>query len=387
MRLSSRAVSLLCLAAVLLPLGASAAVAKLKLRDISAIIQSNKKPLAYELLVRGNLGKASATLKITGKQNGNMKSLAKAAADLTFVFDAKMDADTSGHAKARAVLVDQTIYFRLDELTATGEWEEFEEESAEFVGKWFSEPIAPDEYAAYIQEEQRSRRTSNAEIEAFFDIVKEELRDRTRYTVTIPKNKQRRLLAMLAGSGYHSYIRTTTIDFNLTVDTVKNVFDALAGMLKISTKISGETAKFTLSGKTNALRTAPIISAPSPSTPWEEFTRTAGGKSMEDARNAQRRSDVNTILNANYQYAIDNNGNYVSTIHTGTTDAICATNHDCDGISLDTLTGSYLVRIPSDPSIEGDSPVTGYTILKDANGRLTISAPMAENDAAISVTR
>ena len=31
-------------------------------------------------------------------------------------------------------------------------------------------------------------------------------------------------------------------------------------------------------------------------------------KQMGDARNAQRRSDVNTILNAVYQYAIDNNG-------------------------------------------------------------------------------
>ncbi|TSC59383.1 MAG: Uncharacterized protein Greene041662_530 [Candidatus Peregrinibacteria bacterium Greene0416_62] len=31
-------------------------------------------------------------------------------------------------------------------------------------------------------------------------------------------------------------------------------------------------------------------------------------KQLADARNAQRRSDVNTVLNAVYQYAIDNNG-------------------------------------------------------------------------------
>ena len=31
-------------------------------------------------------------------------------------------------------------------------------------------------------------------------------------------------------------------------------------------------------------------------------------KQLGDARNAQRRSDVNTILNATYQFAIDNNG-------------------------------------------------------------------------------
>ena len=34
-------------------------------------------------------------------------------------------------------------------------------------------------------------------------------------------------------------------------------------------------------------------------------------KQLADARDAQRRSDVNTVLNAVYQYAIDNNGNAV----------------------------------------------------------------------------
>ena len=37
-------------------------------------------------------------------------------------------------------------------------------------------------------------------------------------------------------------------------------------------------------------------------------------KQLGDTRNAQRRSDVNTILNAVYQYAIDNNGTLPATI-------------------------------------------------------------------------
>lgn len=40
-------------------------------------------------------------------------------------------------------------------------------------------------------------------------------------------------------------------------------------------------------------------------------------KQLADTRNAQRRVDVNTILNATYQYSIDNNGS----IGVGTTAA------------------------------------------------------------------
>src|SRR3989338_9522328 len=38
------------------------------------------------------------------------------------------------------------------------------------------------------------------------------------------------------------------------------------------------------------------------------------GKQLGDTRNAQRHSDTNTILNAVYQYALDNNGNLPSGI-------------------------------------------------------------------------
>ena len=119
-------------------------------------------------------------------------------------------------------------------------------------------------------------------------------------------------------------------------------------------------------------------------------------KQLGDARNAQRRSDVNTILNAVYQYAIDNNGSLPSSIPTGadSADEICtsaaALAGTCGdttgtGVSLNVLTGSYLVDIPSDPQATGIG--TDYTIYKDAQGRVTVSAT-GENDAGtISVTR
>lgn len=113
-------------------------------------------------------------------------------------------------------------------------------------------------------------------------------------------------------------------------------------------------------------------------------------KQLGDARNAQRRSDVKTILDSVYQYALDNNGNIPSTITTLTT-YVCKSgvNVDCDadGISLNILTGSYVVAIPSDPQAPATSTGTNYQIIRLANGRITVTAPGSENNASISVTR
>lgn len=112
------------------------------------------------------------------------------------------------------------------------------------------------------------------------------------------------------------------------------------------------------------------------------------GKQLGDTRNAQRSADVNTILNAVYQYAIDNSGNIPATITTTST-AICKMGGTCTGlIDLSVLTTDekYLTSLPADPnSSTVDS--TGYNILKSVNGRITVSAPSAEQGATISVTR
>ena len=110
-------------------------------------------------------------------------------------------------------------------------------------------------------------------------------------------------------------------------------------------------------------------------------------KQLADARDAQRRSDVNTILNAVYQYAIDNNGNLPTPITT-TVGEICQTGGTCTGLldlSVLTTNGIYLVSMPTDPSQTGANE-TDYTIIKNADGRVTVAAPSAEN-TTISVTR
>lgn len=117
------------------------------------------------------------------------------------------------------------------------------------------------------------------------------------------------------------------------------------------------------------------------------------GKNLGDTRNAQRSADVTTILNAVYQYSLDN-GNVPSTIGTSaveicnTTGATCTTPASVD-LGVLTTNGKYLVAIPQDPQCPTacTSNGAGYMIVKDnATGRITVSAPDAENKT-ISVSR
>jgi type IV pilus assembly protein PilA len=112
-------------------------------------------------------------------------------------------------------------------------------------------------------------------------------------------------------------------------------------------------------------------------------------KQFGDTRNAQRRVDVNTILNAVYQYAVDHNGVLPASITTSTTE-ICKTDAaSCTGlVDFSDLTADekYLVAIPTDPG-GTSSNGAGYRIVKSANGRVTVTAPGAEQGLTVSVTR
>lgn len=113
------------------------------------------------------------------------------------------------------------------------------------------------------------------------------------------------------------------------------------------------------------------------------------GRQLAEARNAQRRADVNTILNAVYQYTLSNSGTLPSSITTTAT-AVCKTGAaSCTSlIDLSVLTTSemYLTSVPYDPS-SSTANSTAYTIVKSSNGRVTVAAPSAENSATISATR
>lgn len=112
-------------------------------------------------------------------------------------------------------------------------------------------------------------------------------------------------------------------------------------------------------------------------------------RQLGQTRNAQRSIDTNTILNAVYDYSIANNGNLPSTITATSTEICRTTSTTCTGLidlSVLTASGNYLPSIPTDPS-GGSTNGVGYEILLNANGRVTVSAPAAEQGATISVTR
>lgn len=119
-------------------------------------------------------------------------------------------------------------------------------------------------------------------------------------------------------------------------------------------------------------------------------------KQLGDTRNAERHADVTTILNAVYQYSLDNNGTLPTIPSSSTCDAtaayqICkagATGTCSAGVDLSVITDNqkYVTSIPIDPSVSSTNG-TGYYIVRSSNNRVTVCAPSAEQGAAISVTR
>lgn len=117
-------------------------------------------------------------------------------------------------------------------------------------------------------------------------------------------------------------------------------------------------------------------------------------KQFGEAQNAQRRSDVLSILDAVHQYSIDNQGALPSEeIPTGETclddgAEICLPDNSCDGVSLDELVtdDKYLTGIPSDPTAATDVS-SGYFIFQNVNGRVGVCAPTTYGGAVIGVLR
>lgn len=110
------------------------------------------------------------------------------------------------------------------------------------------------------------------------------------------------------------------------------------------------------------------------------------GRQLAKSRNSQRWSNINTILNAVSQEAIDHNG----TVNANIT-ANCPATQAVDsaaggaGANLASVVPNYTAAIPTDPTAAAGVD-TGYDICKDGT-RTTVSAPAAELGESISATR
>jgi len=109
------------------------------------------------------------------------------------------------------------------------------------------------------------------------------------------------------------------------------------------------------------------------------------------ARDAQRIQNIHQILNAFYQYSIENGGRFTVVLPTGTQNKreICKSFVDpcTNGISLRSLTGTYLPDIPYDPQSPATSTGTRYFMFKNEQNRIMIEAPDAEVDTFIHLER
>lgn len=117
-------------------------------------------------------------------------------------------------------------------------------------------------------------------------------------------------------------------------------------------------------------------------------------RQFAQARNTQRWSNVNTVLNAIGQRMADNRGNWptnadCAALPTATTTiATGASNFDI----YDCVVPTYVSSLPVDPSngtfSNGNSYDTNYQVVRNVStGRVTVIAPSAELSESISVSR
>jgi prepilin-type N-terminal cleavage/methylation domain-containing protein len=114
-------------------------------------------------------------------------------------------------------------------------------------------------------------------------------------------------------------------------------------------------------------------------------------RQFAQARNSQRVSNVNAILNAAGQYIADNKGLTTCLTAAGLNATAKVMKSLPTGNEIDVrscLVSTYIPELSVDPSTgttwDGTNYNTGYTILQDTNGRITVCAPQAAFETTIS---
>jgi prepilin-type N-terminal cleavage/methylation domain-containing protein len=122
---------------------------------------------------------------------------------------------------------------------------------------------------------------------------------------------------------------------------------------------------------------------------------------LKNARDAKRVHDIEAILTAVHQYIVDNKGTYptgltateqqlgTNTSCTALSQNGCSTSVGCLDLSGGTLLGKYLKQMPIDPTAGSTYGVanTGYSVVQDANGLVTVKACGAEVSTPLKTAR
>ncbi len=116
-------------------------------------------------------------------------------------------------------------------------------------------------------------------------------------------------------------------------------------------------------------------------------------KQFAEANNAQRQSDINALLNAVSQYAVDNRGTLPAFVDDGAEQVVSTA--ATIGTFCDDLVPTYISALPVDPTDPAAAYTdctaafdTGYEIgLSGTGGRIVVNAPSAELGETISITR
>lgn len=110
-------------------------------------------------------------------------------------------------------------------------------------------------------------------------------------------------------------------------------------------------------------------------------------RQLSQTRDAQRRSDVLSILMSFYQYTLDHGGILPPDVPYGEANAkpICKFNADpcTNGINLRSLSGVYLAALPFDPNEPSTSTGTNYYMYAHDANRITVYAPGTEQETEI----
>lgn len=117
-------------------------------------------------------------------------------------------------------------------------------------------------------------------------------------------------------------------------------------------------------------------------------------RQLAKARDSQRKTDIYSIASAIYQYSSEHTGDLPDTdgnplTSNFPTSSTCIGSGACFNLAEaggdDSIVPTYMAAIPQDPKT-GTDENTGYSLYKDANGRVVLSA-VGEVDATIIVTK